>query len=374
MSVSTQDLRQIDLFSGVPQHVLEQLAAKAEVCHYSAGERIFEAGDPGVAFHIVSQGTVRIVQRGGGNQELELGSFTQGASIGELSVLNDTAYSASAVAATACQTLRFSKDAVDELMAVDPEATRPMFQALTRAFSQHLQNLEGRVLEHTDRLRETHFEIIYRLGRAAEFRDDDTGLHITRMSRFAARLALEAGLPKQHTELLLHAAPMHDIGKIGIPDDILLKPGKLTEEEFTIMKTHTELGAELLAGSTSPVVQLAQQVALSHHEKWDGSGYPEGLTGENIPIEARICCVVDVFDALISERPYKQPWTVEDALAEIARCSGTMFDPMLADAFVSLEKDVRGILERTSNTASALPAVSRSATMYFIVKQAEGAI
>jgi HD-GYP domain-containing protein (c-di-GMP phosphodiesterase class II) len=372
--VSTDDLREIELFAGVPQPLLDKLAAKVEICNYRAGDRIFEAGDPGVAFHIVGHGQVQIVQRSGEGPELELGTFTEGASIGELSVLNDTTYSASAVAASDCQTLRFSKDSVDELMAVDPDTTRPMFQALTRAFSQHLQNLEERVLEHTDRLRETQFEIIYRLGRAAEFRDDDTGLHITRMSRFAARLALEAGLPKTHTELLLHAAPMHDIGKIGIPDEILLKPGKLTDEEFAVMKTHTELGAELLAGSSSPVVQLAQQVALSHHEKWDGSGYPEGLKGENIPIEARICCVVDVFDALISERPYKQPWTVEDALAEIGRCSGTMFDPMLADIFVSLEKDVRGILERTSNTASALPAVSRSATMFFLVKQAEGAI
>jgi putative two-component system response regulator len=164
---------------------------------------------------------------------------------------------------------------------------------------------------------------------------------------------------------------MHDIGKIGIPDGILLKPGKLTDEEFATMKTHTEIGAELLSGSRSPVVQLAQQVALSHHEKWDGSGYPEGLEGENIPLEARICCVVDVFDALISDRPYKQAWSVDDALAEIKKCRGTLFDPKLADVFVSLEQDVRGILDRTS-AASALPAVSRSATMMFLTQQAEG--
>jgi putative two-component system response regulator len=234
-----------------------------------------------------------------------------------------------------------------------------------------LQALEEEISKRTEALRETQFEIIYRLGRAAEFRDDDTGIHITRMSRFAARVALEIGLEKERTELLLHAAPMHDIGKIGIPDGILLKPGKLTDEEFATMKTHTEIGAELLSGSRSPVVQLAQQVALSHHEKWDGSGYPEGLEGENIPLEARICCVVDVFDALISDRPYKQAWSVDDALAEIKKCRGTLFDPELADVFVSLEQDVRGILDRTS-AASALPAVSRSATMMFLTQQAEG--
>ena len=232
-----------------------------------------------------------------------------------------------------------------------------------------IQELEAEVAQRTDALRETQYEIIFRLGRAAEFRDDDTGVHITRMSRFAARVALEIGLDEERTELLLHAAPMHDIGKIGIPDGILLKPGKLTDEEFATMKTHTEIGAELLSGSKSPVVQLAQQVALSHHEKWDGSGYPEGLEGENIPLEARICCVVDVFDALISERPYKQPWSVDDALAEIKRCRGTLFDPELADVFVKLEDDVRGILERTSATTS-MPAVSRSATMFFLTQQA----
>lgn len=232
-----------------------------------------------------------------------------------------------------------------------------------------LEALEADVSKQTDALRETQFEIIYRLGRAAEFRDDDTGIHITRMSRFAARVALAIGLDEERTELLLHAAPMHDIGKIGIPDGILLKPGKLTDEEFDTMKTHTEIGAELLAGSGSPVVQLAQQVALSHHEKWDGSGYPEGLEGENIPLEARICCVVDVFDALISERPYKQPWSVDDALAEIKKCRGTLFDPELADTFVALEDDVRGILERTASTSS-IPAVSRTATMFFLTQQA----
>ena len=232
-----------------------------------------------------------------------------------------------------------------------------------------VRSLEEEISQRTDALRETQFEIIYRLGRAAEFRDDDTGIHITRMSRFAARVALEIGLDTERTELLLHAAPMHDIGKIGIPDGILLKPGKLTDEEFATMQTHTEIGAELLAGSSSPVVQLAQQVALSHHEKWDGSGYPEGLEGENIPLEARICCVVDVFDALISERPYKQPWSVDDALAEIKRCRGTLFDPDLADVFVGLEEDVRGILDRTSVTSS-LPAISRSATMFFLTQEA----
>ena len=249
------------------------------------------------------------------------------------------------------------------------EAHPAALQTITDSFYGRMESLKGEVEHSTELLKETQYEIIFRLGRAAEFRDDDTGIHITRMSRFAARVALEIGMDEERTELLLHAAPMHDIGKIGIADGILLKPGKLTDEEFDTMKTHTEIGAELLAGSNSPVVQLAQQVALSHHEKWNGSGYPEGLEGENIPLEARICCVVDVFDALISERPYKQPWSVDDALAEIKKCGGTMFDPELADVFVKLEDDVRDILERTA-AGSSLPAVSRSATMYFLTQQA----
>ena len=154
-------------------------------------------------------------------------------------------------------------------------------------------------------------------------------------------LALDAGLSEDQAEQLLHSASMHDIGKIAIPDNVLLKAGPLTAEEWEVMKTHTTLGAQLLSGSRSPVVREAEVIARTHHERWDGSGYPAGLAGEQIPLIARICAVCDVFDALVSERPYKDAWLVEDALAEISRLAGSHFDPRLAKLFVERRPDLR---------------------------------
>jgi putative two-component system response regulator len=153
-------------------------------------------------------------------------------------------------------------------------------------------------------------------------------------------LALEAGLGSELAEQLLHASSMHDIGKIAIPDNVLLKPGPLTPDEWEVMKSHTTIGAQLLSGSRSPVVRMAEVIARTHHEKWDGSGYPEGLSGESIPLVARICAVCDVFDALVSDRPYKKAWLVADALAEIERLAGSHLDPDLAALFVERRPDL----------------------------------
>jgi putative two-component system response regulator len=161
------------------------------------------------------------------------------------------------------------------------------------------------------------------------------------MSRMCARLALDAGMRPEEAEQLKHAASMHDIGKIAIPDRILRKAGALSPEEWEVMKSHTSVGAQLLAGSRSPVVRMAEVIARTHHEKWDGTGYPEGLAGEGIPLVARICAVCDVFDALISVRPYKDAWTVDDALAELGRLAGTHLDPHLARVFIERRPDLR---------------------------------
>ena len=178
--------------------------------------------------------------------------------------------------------------------------------------------LEERVRERTEELRVTQLEIIRRLGQAAESRDEATGEHIERLSLLSRRLALEVGLPPDQAEVLGHASAMYDIGKIGIPDRVLLKPGGLDPAEWEVMHTHTTIGANILAGSSSPLLQLAESIARTHHERWDGSGYPAGLKGEEIPLEARICTICDVFDALVSTRHYKPRWAHEDALHEIA--------------------------------------------------------
>jgi len=190
--------------------------------------------------------------------------------------------------------------------------------------------LEEQVQQRTQELYDTRHEVIARLGMAAEYRDNETGNHIIRMSKYAKLLALEIGLGEGHADIILNAAPMHDIGKIGIPDSVLLKPGKLDAEEWQIMRSHVDIGAKILSGHDSELMQAACLIALHHHEKWNGSGYPAGLKGEQISIEGRICAVADVFDALLSVRPYKKPWTVEQALSLIEAEAGQHFDPNIA--------------------------------------------
>ena len=225
-----------------------------------------------------------------------------------------------------------------ELGAVD-YITKPYVASLVRArIRTHIalyrqnQALERLVEERTKELRDTRLEVIRRLGRAAEYRDNETGMHILRMSHISRLLALALGESEAEADLLLQAAPMHDVGKIGIPDRILLKPSALDPDEWEIMKRHTVIGAELLGQHDSELMQTAATVALRHHERWDGSGYPGGLREGEIPRAARIVAVADVFDALLSRRPYKQPWSLTDALGHIDAQRGRHFDPSAVDA------------------------------------------
>ena len=191
-------------------------------------------------------------------------------------------------------------------------------------------------LVRMDELRETRLQIVQRLGRAAEYKDNETGMHVIRMSHFSQLLALAAGHSPAWAEDLLNAAPMHDVGKIGIPDAVLRKPGPQDAAEWDTMRRHPEIGAEIIGEHPSGVLQLAREIALAHHEKWDGSGYPRGLAGEAIPLSARIVAIADVFDALTTRRPYKEPWPVQDALDHIAAQAGKHFDPALVALFAPL--------------------------------------
>jgi putative two-component system response regulator len=197
--------------------------------------------------------------------------------------------------------------------------------------------LEERVRARTSDLEAARVEILTRLARAAEYRDDATHQHTERVARTARQLALSLQLSPDQADLLALAAPLHDIGKIGVPDAVLLKPGRLTEAEFDVMKTHAHVGANMLAGSDSPVLQTAAQIAQHHHERWDGSGYPQGLRAEQIPLAARIVSVADALDALTHERPYKRAWSLQDALHEVFSQSGRQFDPRVIDALHQLD-------------------------------------
>ena len=195
------------------------------------------------------------------------------------------------------------------------------------------QILEAKVRDRTRELESAQIEIIERLARAAEFRDDNTGQHTERVGQMAALLARQIGLPDAQVSLIRRAAPLHDVGKIGIPDSILLKLGKLTADEFALVKTHTSIGARILSGSRFTILRLAEEIAFNHHERWDGDGYA-GVVGSAIPLAGRIVAVADVFDALTQKRPYKAAWSISDAITEMERQRGKQFDPTLVDAFL----------------------------------------
>ena len=213
-------------------------------------------------------------------------------------------------------------------------------RASQRRMANRNEELAEEVRKATEEIRQREQELLFRMSRAAEFRDPETGAHIQRMAHYSALIAGRLGLGAATEELLLQAAPMHDVGKIGIPDYILLKPGKLTHEEFELMKNHASLGFELLQGSSSRILQTGAEIALTHHEKFDGSGYPAGLSGEAIPLFGRIVAVADVFDALTSERPYKRAWEMDRAVAFLREGCGTHFDPRCVEAFLAGWDDV----------------------------------
>ena len=253
-------------------------------------------------------------------------------------------------------------DMEDEKMGLEIGAvdyiTKPISPPILKArIATHLalynQNrvLDAKVKKRTSELNNTRLEIIQRLGRASEYKDDETGLHILRMSHYTRLLAEAIGLPEREVDRIFNAAPMHDIGKIGIPDSIIQKPDSLTPAEWQIIKRHPKIGAEIIGKNPSPLLQMARSIALFHHERWDGSGYPRHLRKEKIPIEARIVAVADVFDALTSKRPYKNAWSMPRAMAYLQTEAGKLFDPYLIAKFFSILDDITAIQRGFSDTA-----------------------
>lgn len=219
--------------------------------------------------------------------------------------------------------------------------------------SRHLEELVSerteRLLLRTRELEQTRLEIIRRLGRAGEYRDNETGMHVLRLSQYVRMLARSCGFADHEADQLMYASMMHDIGKIGIPDAILLKPARLTDEEFERVKAHCQIGADIIGEQDCELLQQAREIALTHHEKWDGKGYPQGLQGEGIPLAGRMTAVADVFDALTSKRPYKEAWSVGDAMAYIESEAGVSLDPVLVGRFVAMEHEIRNVMSSFSD-------------------------
>jgi putative two-component system response regulator len=218
-----------------------------------------------------------------------------------------------------------------------------------KAYQQHLEEMvdqrTSELREAVQRIKIASLDTIHRLSQAAEYKDEGTGAHIRRIGQYCSGIARKMGLKDTEVENILYAAPMHDVGKIGIPDRILLKRGKFDPDEWEIMKQHTVIGADLLAGSDVEFIRLAEVIALTHHEKWDGSGYPRGLKGTEIPLVGRIVAIADVFDALTSARPYKEPFSIKKSFDIIQEGCGTHFDPDVVDAFFSIKAEIRSIKE-----------------------------
>ena len=354
LPVRPEELARVEMLSTLPSDSLTDLAIRARRRPFRTGEVVFNEGDTGTSLFVVRRGRLKVV-RPTYDDSLVLARLEPGQAFGELAVLNATPRSASVIAMEDCETIEIDKQDLEIVLDRHPLASRRMLGALANSLTlakeevaRQNNTLEMAVRERTAELRETQLEVVRRLSHAAESRDHETGVHITRMSRMCMRLALAAGATPMEAELLLQAAPMHDVGKIAIPDRILNKAGKLAPDEWEIMKSHAAVGAELLAGSRSPVVQLGESIALTHHERWDGTGYPRGLRGEEIPFPARVVAVCDVFDALISNRPYKQAWTVERALEELLSERGGHFEPRLVDAFAAVFEDMVQIVEQVA--------------------------
>jgi putative two-component system response regulator len=230
-------------------------------------------------------------------------------------------------------------DFISKPYAVDEVLLRVRNHLHTRSLhlsvAEQNRELERKVQARTRELADTAWEVLERLARAAELRDDDTGMHTRRVAELSARIAMALGMPDAEVEMIRRTAPLHDVGKIGIPDGVLLKPGKLNEGEWQLMKRHTTVGAQILSEGRSEMVRMAEAIALGHHERWDGTGYPQGLAGDAIPRCARVVALADVYDALSSDRPYRPAWPRERVLAEIAAGRGTHFDPAVVDAFLA---------------------------------------
>jgi len=240
---------------------------------------------------------------------------------------------------------------LDEVaLSVDRALEKRMLELDNRAYQQHLEEMVAKrtveLKQAIGKIKLASLDTIYRLARAAEYKDEDTGAHIQRMSQYSAAIARKMGLGNSEVENILYAAPMHDVGKIGIPDHILLKTGRLDADEWEIMKKHTVIGAEILRGSDAEFIRLAEIIALTHHEKWDGSGYPKGLRGPQIPLAGSIVAIADVFDALTSKRPYKEPFSIAKSFEIIRQGRDSHFAPDIVDAFFAIQDEILSIKEK----------------------------
>lgn len=327
-------LKQSPLFSTLAPEDLRGLEDAAELVSAPKDAVILREGETTTELYLVASGRAQAVARDERGGRVPLNIFKAGDHFGEMSFIDGQPRSATVEALTPVRLLRIPRPAFDRLIRENPEISFVLMRGLSEKIRKATHQLEDLafIVSH-DELQNVHLETIRRLALAAEFKDDNTGAHLERVSRYSETLARGLGLSGAEVADICHAAPMHDIGKIGIPERILLKPGRLDDEELAIMRTHPVIGGRILANPGSDLLRRAREIALGHHERFDGRGYPAGTTGERIPVAARIVALADVFDALTSERPYKKAFPPERTAEMIREERGKHFDPELTDIF-----------------------------------------
>lgn len=340
-SIRAEELAVVYL-AGVPAEVLERLAARARLRSYSGGEPIFSEGDDGASLYVVRSGKVKIVTYEESGAERIHQRYGPGGVFGELAMFDVAPRSAGAIAEADSVTIELDKADFDEIVG-EPVLLRRMIGLVAR---QRTREKDEAIAD----LYESRLEAVQTLAEAAEYFDKDTGLHIVRMSEYCKRLGQACGMSQAEAQLLLSASKLHDIGKLAIPKELVQTERRYTPEDMEIMKGHTRSGERLLRNKESELLRLGSQVALTHHEKWDGTGYPRGLQRDEIPLIGRICAVSDVFDALTSKRPYKDPMPVDEALSLIHEGMGHHFDPDLVTLFDDVLPDILALKEQYSPT------------------------
>lgn len=330
-------LRKNALFASLSPREMDWLCRVGEMCSSSPGDVLIQEGDPTTELYVIltGQAEVSVTDKLGGRMDLAV--LKSGDHFGEMSFIDGQPRSATVVAMKESRMLRIPRREFQTMIGQHPQIVFSLMRGLSATIRKMTHQLEDLVFmfAHED-LQNAHLDTIRRLAMAAEFKDDNTGSHLERVSRISEILAQGLGMSETEISDIRHAAPMHDIGKIGIPERILLKPGKLEPEEWATMQTHTLIGGRILSNPVSNLMRRAREIAVSHHERFDGKGYPNGLKGEKIPLAARIVGLADVFDALVSERPYKPPYTAEQAGELIVNQRGRHFDPRLVDLFEKL--------------------------------------
>lgn len=328
-------LRQAPLFKGLSHEDRKVLARGSDHIRFSAGDIILREGERSTDLWVIGKGHAQAVSTDGQGGRVTLNVFRDGDYFGEMSFIDNEPRSATVEAQTDTEALRISRERFDQVVQHHPPLAIGFMRGLSMKIRKATSQIEDLVfIVAQEELHNAHLDTIRRLALAAEFKDGETGAHLERVSVYSEHLALWYGLSEQDVADIRDAAPMHDIGKIGIPESVLLKPGKFSDEEWEVMKTHSLIGERILSNPGSELMRRAREIAGGHHERFDGKGYPRGLKGEEIPIAARIVAVADVFDALTMARPYKPAFSVEKAVGIIQEERGRQFDPVLADLFV----------------------------------------